>query len=87
MQLWLFQSIIFTILSGAVINDITNNPMVLANIEELQKAWDDLNDLLEEKEKDLQVSQIQILSLIPLIILFFDFLNVFFKLTWRSTNI
>ena len=51
--------------SGAVINDITNNPMVLTNIEELQKAWDDLNDLLEEKEKDLQVSQIQILSLIP----------------------
>ena len=57
--------------SGAVINDITNNPMVLANIEELQKAWDDLNDLLEEKEKDLQVSQIQTLSLIPCLILFF----------------
>ena len=55
----LFQSIMFTIISGAVINDITNNPMVLANIEELQKAWDDLNDLLEEKEKDLQVSPIK----------------------------
>ncbi|KAL5270487.1 hypothetical protein ACHWQZ_G001266 [Mnemiopsis leidyi] len=39
------------------INDITENPMVMSNIEELQKAWDDLNDLLEEKEKELEKAE------------------------------
>ena len=35
--------------------------MVVSNVEELQKAWDDLNDLLEEKEKELEVKKLDFL--------------------------
>ena len=45
-------------LSGAEINEHTNNPMVASDVEALQKAWDDLNDLLEEKEEDLKVGKL-----------------------------
>ena len=47
--------------------------MVVSNVEELQKAWDDLNDLLEEKEKELEVKQLDFFAMFFVSILVVQF--------------